>query len=101
MKTLNKITFILIIVLVITNIHFLKINYDLYVEFLDSKENKSALFGLYYLEYFYVIYIFVIELISLVFIFIFNNKKPVRILSTILVLLSSLLIFLEPWRIFI
>ena len=52
MKTANKITFILVSILVISNIIFFKINYDLYVDFSNSIGKKRALFGLYYLDYF-------------------------------------------------
>ncbi len=100
MKTANKITFILVSILVISNIIFLKINYDLYVDFSNSIGKKRALFGLYYLDYFYVAYIFIIELISLIFIFIFSNRNLIRVLSILLLLVSSLLIFLEPWQFF-
>jgi len=100
MKTANKITFMLVSMLVISNIIFFKINYDLYVDFSNSIGKKRALFGLYYLEYFYVTYIFIIELISLIFIFIFNNKNTIRALSILLLLVSSFLIFFEPWQLF-
>ena len=101
MKSLNRITSILISFLIISNIYLLMINYELFIDFSLTMGKKQALFDLYYLKYFYVVYIFGAELISLIFIFIFNNKKSIRLFSLLLVLLSSLLIFLEPWHWFI
>jgi len=100
MKNLHKIIIILVSFLLISNAYFLKINYDIYVDFSNSNGKSNALFGLYYLEYFYVIYIYILELISLIFIFIIGPKKSIRILSLLLLLLSSLLIFTEPWQLF-
>lgn len=79
----------------------MKINYDLYTGHLSLKGKKKALFGLQYLSYFYVIYLFAIEVFTFLFILISNDNKRVKIVSTILVILSIVLIFLEPWEWFI
>lgn len=87
--------------MIISNLLFAKINYDLFVEYTTSNSKKRALFGLQYIKYFYVIYIFAVDFFVFLFILISNNNRKVTTFSLLLLILSSVLIFIEPWKWFI
>jgi hypothetical protein len=101
MKLRKYINLIIIIFLIFSNLLFVKIDYDLFIEYTTADEKTRALFGLQYLNYYYVIYIFVVEVFVFLFILISNNNKKIISFSLLLLILSSVLIFLEPWKWFI
>ena len=87
--------------MIFSNLLFAKINYDLFIEYTTVDGKTRALYGLQYLKYFYVIYIFVVEFFGFLFILISNKYKKIKIISFFLLILSSVLIFIEPWKWFI
>ncbi len=101
MRLRKNINIIIFIFLLLANILFLKINYDLYIAYNTAIGKKKALFGLQYIQYFYVIYIFAVEIFTFLFIAIANKNKSIIYSSLCLLLLSSLLIFVKPWKYFI
>lgn len=101
MKLRKYINLIIIIFLIFSNLLFTKINYNLFVEYTTADGKTRALYGLQYLKYFYVIYIFAVEVFGFLFILISNKYKKIKIISFFLLILSSVLIFIEPWKWFI
>lgn len=101
MKLRKNINIIIILFLIFSNLLFAKINYDLFIEYTTADGKKRAVFGLQYIKYFYVIYIFAVEFIVFLFILISNNNKRIITFSLLLLILSSVLIFIEPWKWFI
>tara|TARA_R110002033_G_scaffold163078_1_gene200021 strand:+ start:38 stop:343 length:306 start_codon:yes stop_codon:yes gene_type:complete len=101
MKLRKNINLIIILFLIFSNLLFAKINYDLFTEYTTSDGKTKALFGLQYIKYYYVIYIFVVEVFVFIFILISNKNKKIIAFSLLLLILSSVLIFIEPWKWFI
>ncbi len=101
MKLRRNINIIIFSFLIISNLFFIKINFDLYIEYVYADGKKRALYGLQYLKYFYLIYIFAVEVFTFLFILISNENKMIKLFSFLLILLSTVLIFIEPWKWFI
>lgn len=68
---------------------------------MSSSGKKRALFGLHYIKYFYVVYLFIFEIFAFLIILISNNLKSTIYISLILLIISAILIFAEPWQWFI
>jgi hypothetical protein len=87
--------------LILANLLFIKINYDLYSAYKTATGKNKALFGLQYMQYFYVVYIFAVEVFTFLFMAIVNKNKRIIYFSLYLIVLSSILIFIQPWKYFI
>ena len=97
-RNINRIIFTF---LILANLLFIKINYDLYTAYKTTIGKNKALFGIQYMQYFYVIYIFAVEIYTFLFITIINKNKRIIYFSLFLIVLSSILIFIKPWKYFI
>lgn len=101
MKLRRNINIVIFSFLIISNLFFVKINFDLYTQYVSAKGKTRGLFGFYSLKYFYVIYIFAVEIFTFLFILISNENKKIKLFSFLLILMSTILIFLKPWKWFI
>ena len=100
-KTRNFYNYLIIFILILINVHLVYINKQLYYDYLTSRGKKYALFGLQYMSYFYVVYLLILEFVLLFFLTISNGRKSITYISIVLVVISLLLVFLEPWKFFI
>ena len=100
----KKITYLIILVSFICLIFSVKVNINIYQDYIQSTGKTRALFGLSELKFSYIYYLGILSLIGFIITANYLRKKENRLLVSIAMLISILAIimsFFRIWRIFI